>query len=209
LNPLLVSIIAQTPQILSATATSEDIDKINSSLIDSVRFEFVKRGVIGRTSKPDTAFHTIDTVVQNESDAEKLFKSDQQLVEYILAVKNSKHYHQLKYLSSQYLSSVLKLRFILNPFSFLFLLAGESKYHLVWETLNSEEATYVWHFDKTTEALRAGLKDVDIVLKEIKETGKQDYLKKEHANFGRVLHDYSDAKSGFVSWKGILEETLL
>jgi superfamily II DNA or RNA helicase len=195
-------------EILSATATSEDIDKINSSLIDSVRFEFVKRGVIGYTGKPDTALHTIDTVVQNQSGAEKLFKSDQQLVDDILAVKNSKHYHQLKYLSSQHLSSVLMLRFILNPFSFLFLLAGESKYHLVWETLNSEEATYVWHFNKTTEALRAGLKDVDAVLKEIKVTGKQDYLKKDHANFSRVLHDYSDAKSGFVSWKGILEEKL-
>lgn len=195
-------------EILSATATSEDIDKINSSLIDSVRFEFVKRGVIGYTGKPDTALHTIDPVVQNQSGAEKLFKSDQQLVDDILAVKNSKHYHQLKYLSSQHLSSVLKLRFILNPFSFLFLLAGESKYHLVWETLNSEEATYIWHFDKTTEALRAGLKDVDVVLKEIREIGKQDYLKKEHVNFSRILHDYSDAKSGFVSWKGMLEEKL-
>lgn len=195
-------------EILLATATSEDIDKINSSLIDSVRFEFAKRKVIGYTGKPDTALHTIDTVVQNQAGVEKLFKSDQQLVDDILAVKNSKHYHQLKYLSSQHLSSVLKLRFILNPFSFLFLLAGESKYHLVWETLNSEEATCVWHFDKTTDALRAGLKEVDAVLKEIKETGKHDYLKKDHANFSRVLHDYSDAKSGFVSWKGMLEEKL-
>jgi hypothetical protein len=50
---------------------------------------------------------------------------------------------------------------------------------------------------------------VDAVLKEIKETGKQDYLKKDHANFSRVMHDYADAKSGFVSWKGMLEEKLL
>ena len=104
---------------------------------------------------------------------------------------------------------VLKLRFILNPFSFLFLLAGELKYHLVWETLNSEEATYIWHFDKSTDALRAGLKEVDVVLKEIKETGKQDYLKKEHANFSRIMHDYSDAKSGFVTWKGMLEGKII
>jgi hypothetical protein len=196
-------------EILSATALSEDIDQINSRIIDSVRFEFVKRGVIGYTGKPDTALHTVDTVLQSPVGTGRLIESDQQLVDDILAVKNSKHFHQLKYLSSQHLSQVLKLRFILNPFSFLFLLAGESKYHLVWETLNSEEATYFWHFDKNTEALRAGLKEVDAVLKEIKETGKQDYLKKDHHNFSRIMHDYSDDKSGFVSWKGMLEMRLV
>lgn len=196
-------------EIVSATALSEDIDQINSRIIDSVRFEFVKRGVIGYNGKTDNTLHTIDTILKSPTGTGKLFESDQQLVDDILAVKNSKHYHQLKYLSSQHLSQVLKLRFILNPFSFLFLLAGESEYHLVWETLNSEEATYVWHFTKNTEALRAGLKEVDAVLKEIKETGKQDYLKKDHENFSRIMHDYSDNKSGFVSWKGILEEKLI
>lgn len=196
-------------EILSATALSEDIDQINHSIIDNVRFEFVKRGVIGYTGKPDTALHTVDTVLQSPVGTGKLFESDQQLVDDILAVKKSKHFHQLKYLSSQHLSQVLKLRFILNPFSFLFLLAGESKYHLVWETLNSEEATYIWHFDKNTEALRLGLKEVDAILKEIRETGKQDYLKKDHHNFSRIMHDYSDDNSGFVSWKGMLEMQLV
>jgi hypothetical protein len=58
------------------------------------------------------------------------------------------------------------------------------------------------------EALRTGLKEVDAVLNEKKATGKQDYLKKEHDNFSRVLHNYSDAKSGFVSWKWMLEVIL-
>ncbi len=87
-------------------------------------------------------------------------------------------------------------------------MAGESKYHLVWEALNSEVATYVWHFDKTTESLRAGLKEVDIFLKEIKETGKQDYLKKDNNNLSRIMHGYSDVKSGFVIWKCFLEQEL-
>jgi len=85
---------------------------------------------------------------------------------------------------------------------------GEKKYHLVWETLNSEEATYIWHFEKTTEALRLGLKKVEFILKDIKETGKQDYLKNDHADFSRIMHDYSDDKSGFVNWKGKLESYL-
>lgn len=198
-------------EIFSATAVSEDIEKINSSIVDSVRFEFVKRRIVnfnGNTG--DAALNTIDTMLISEKGLDKVFfKSDQDVIDNILSVKDSKHYQQLKYLSTQHLSSVLKLRFILNPFSFLFLLSGATKYHLIWETLNSEEATYIWHFDKNTESLRTGLSQVDAILKEIQATGKQDYLKKEHDNFSRVMHDYSDAKNGFVSWKGMLEEKMV
>jgi len=67
----------------------------------------------------------------------KIFHSEQELMDDILNIKNSKHYHQLKYLSAQHLSSVLKIRSVLNPFSFLFLLAGDKNYHIVWETLTS------------------------------------------------------------------------
>ena len=91
---------------------------------------------------------------------------------------------------------------------FLFLLAGDKKYHLVWETLNSEEATYIWYFEKSMDALRQGLKEIELILNEIKATSKQDYLRKEHDNFSRVIHDYADVKSGFIAWKGMLEEKL-
>ena len=60
------------------------------------------------------------------------------------------------------------MRFIINPFSFLFLLGGEKRYHVVWETLNSEEATYLWHFAKSIDALRTGLKEIEDILKESK-----------------------------------------
>ncbi len=205
-----LEILYTDKEILSVNAVSEDIDKINSCLIDTVRFEFVKKGFTNYSSKTKTtALNTIDVILEDNKEARKIFKSDQQIVDDILSVKNSRHYHQLKYLSTQHLSQVLKLRFILNPFSFLFLLNGETKYHLVWETLNSEEATYIWHFDKKIEALRIGLKEIDRILKEIKQTGKQDYLKKDHPDFSRVMHNYSDDKSGFVSWKGMLENCLI
>jgi superfamily II DNA or RNA helicase len=196
--------------IISVTATSEDIDKINNSIIDSVRFEFVKREIVSFKGKPgDTnIINTIDNLITDKGTT-KLFNTEQGIIDDILSVKNSKHYHQLKYLSAQHLSSVLKIRFILQPFSFLFLLVGEKQYHIVWETLYSEEATYIWHFEKTMDALRNGLKELEIILNEIKATSKIDYLKKEHDNFSRVMHDYSDAKSGFVVWKGAMEEKLV
>jgi hypothetical protein len=87
-------------------------------------------------------------------------------------------------------------------------LAGDKNYHIVWETLNSEEATYIWHFEKSIDALRKGLNEIEDILNDIKSTSKQEYLKKEHSNFSRIVHDYSDVKKGFVLWKGMLEQLL-
>jgi superfamily II DNA or RNA helicase len=198
-------------EIISATANSEDIDKINSSVIDSIRFEFVKKEILTFKGKAENSLvlNTVDNLLnQQKYKIENIYKSAQELIDDILNIKNSKHYPQLKYLSAQHLSSVLKIRFILNPFSFLFLLAGDKKYHLVWETLNSEEATYIWHFEKSMDALRQGLKEIELILNKIKATSKQEYLKKDHDNFSRIMHDYTDPKSGFVAWKGMLEKRL-
>ena len=56
------------------------------------------------------------------------------------------------------------------------------------------------------DALRKGLTEIETILTKIKTTGKQDYLSKDHDNFSQVMHDYSDVKSGFTVWKGMMEE---
>lgn len=197
-------------QILSVTAFSEDINKINSGIIDSVRFEFVKKKILPSKGRNDESpiLNTSDVLLDQPA-LKKMFKSDRDLIDDILSVKDSKHYHHLKYLAAQHLSSVLKIRFVLHPFSFLFLLQGEKKYHIVWETLNSEEATYIWHFEKTMDALRNGLSEIEGVLNEIRNSGKQDYLNRDHPNFSRIIHDYSAAQRGFVVWKSFLEQRLI
>jgi superfamily II DNA or RNA helicase len=197
-------------QILSAIASSEDINRINSSIIDSVRFEFVKKRILPFKGHNDESpiLNTTDTLLDQPL-LKEIFKSDKDLIDDILNIKDTKHYHHLKFLTAQHLSSVLKIRFVLQPFSFLFLLQGDKKYYMVWETLNSEEATYIWHFEKTMDALRTGLKEIEDVLTEMRNTGKQDYLKRNHPNFSRVIHDYSGAKQGFTAWKGLLEQRLV
>ena len=87
-------------------------------------------------------------------------------------------------------------------------MAGNNKYHVIWETLDSEEATYIWHFDRSIEALRKGLSEIEEILKKIKATSKLDYLRNDHPNFSRIIHEYGDVRKGFVSWKGVLEERL-
>lgn len=199
-------------EIVNVSASSEDINKINSSIIDNVRFEFVKREMLTFKGNPEgsSALNTLEDLLPKEKNVVgKIFKSEGDLIDDLLKIKNSKHYYQLKYLSSQHLSSVLKIRFVLTPFSFLFLLDGNKKYHIIWETLNSEEATYIWHFEKSMDALRQGLKEIETILQEIKVTGKPDFLRKGHNNFSRIVHDYTDAKNGFTVWKGTLEERLV
>ncbi len=75
--------------------------------------------------------------------------------------------------------------------------------------MDSEEATYIWHIQKTHEALRNAIAEIEIILNEIKQTGKQNFLEKESNNFSRIVHNYSDAKKGFITWKSILEERLI
>jgi hypothetical protein len=201
--------IRYTPnQIISATAKSEDIDNINAHMIDSMRFQFVKREILKGKATNESSLHTMDHLLSSNKEAKKMFSSEKALIDDILSVKNSKHYLPLKYLSSKHEASVLKVRFALQPFSFLFLLSGENKYHIVWETLDTEEATYIWHISRTREALRIALNEIEIILNSIKETGRQNFLEKDKGSFSRIVHDYSDAKKGFVVWKGLLEERI-
>jgi hypothetical protein len=75
--------------------------------------------------------------------------------------------------------------------------------------LDSEEATYIWHTQKTREALRTAIAEIEIIMNKINRTGRQNFLEKEPNNFSRIVHDYSDAKKGFITWKGVLEERMI
>lgn len=79
-----------------------------------------------------------DTFYENE----KKFFND------LLNVTDTKHYKHLRFLSSKHFHKTMKLRFVHKPFSFIFLLEGNKNYHIVWEVLDTKEATYVSHIKK-------------------------------------------------------------
>jgi|SRR5450432_56149 len=197
--------------VMSFSAKSEDVSSINATIIESVQFEFVKKRILKTNDESflGKANTVEDLMGQYQSTYGNMYSSEQDLISDILNIKKTKHFLQLKWLSSKHDGKVLKLRFVLQPFSFLFLLSGENKYHVVWETLDTEEATYIWHAEKTREALRKTLTDIEIIIGEIKRNGRQQFLEKETVNFSRVLHDYSDTKKGFISWKGLMEERIV
>lgn len=138
-----------------------------------------------------------------------MFSSGEDLLNDLLKNKQVKHYQQLRYLASKHNGETLKLRFVLNPFSFVFLLSGNDQYHIILETLDTEEATYIWHLDKSYQILSQKLKSIDQDLNIIKNHGRQMFLESQPKDFSRVMHDYSEERKGFIVWKNLLEERLI
>ncbi len=189
------------------TASSHDLTKINREIIDSVKFQFVSKGIFGKTIQGDENLLDLNQV-QDEQKL-PLYGSEKELLNDILKNKNVKHHRQLVYLSQKHESNILKLRFVLFPFSFVFLLSGKQQYHVVWETLDTEEATYIWHTDKNITSLKNKLKQIDSYIGKIRTTGRQEYLGSQTDGFRRIVHDYSDERKGFIIWKDLLEEKLI
>ena len=73
---------------------------------------------------------------------------------------------------------------------------------------DTEEATYIWHFDKNISSLKEHLASIDSALNTIRNQGRQFYLESKPVNFSRIIHDYSDDRKGFIQWKDELEEKL-
>ena len=191
---------------MSQLATSTDLERINNEIIESVKFSFISKNILGKIKK-DAESNLLDiTQIQDSRKGEpSLYESGDELLEDILKGKNFKHRQQLMYLAQKHDSQTLKIRFVLSPFSFIFLLSGEEQFHIVLETLDTEEATYVWHIPKDIQTLKIKLKEIDQQLSIIKNNGRQVFLETQPNNFNRILHDYSDDKKGFIVWKGLLE----
>ena len=136
------------------------------------------------------------------------FGSEEALLEYALKNKKAMHYKQLRFLAEKHQGAILKLRFVLNPFAFLFLLEGKELFHIVLETFNTEEATYVWHLEKNRELLPENLTAIDEDLATIRNKGRQAFLAAPPKNFSRIIHNYSNERKGFILWRDMLEEKL-
>ena len=193
-------------KLMSQLATSIDLERINNEIIESVKFTFILKDILGKSNKDiKSNFLDIAQIQDSRQGEASLYQSGDELLEDILKGKNFKHRQQLMYLAQKHDSQTLKIRFVLSPFSFVFLLAGEEQFHIILETLDTEEATYVWHIPKDIETLKTKLKEIDQQLSLIKNNGRQFFLETQPDNFNRILHDYSDDKKGFIVWKGLLE----
>lgn len=196
-------------KLVSQIATSNDIERIDQELIDGVKFKFITKDIMEGSVMPRENENILDL---NQIQSNKPFYgSAKELLDNIVKHKKVKHYKQLIYLSEKHADYLLKIRFVLNPFSFsfLFLLMGDKEHHIVLETLDTEEATYMWHFNKDVDSLQSNLKEIDDHLSIICNKGRQAFIEMNPKNFSRIVHDYTDEKRGFIIWKGLLEERLI
>jgi superfamily II DNA or RNA helicase len=196
----------ENSKLVSQLATSADIVKINREVIEGVKFKFITKSFFGQKQITE---ENLLTATQLQNGKQQLYSDEQHLLDDILKSKDFKHSQQLRFLANRHEGTYLKIRFVLSPFSFIFLLSGEQQFHIIFETLDTEEATYLWHTDKNKQALLSKVKEIDQQLNIIRNKGRQAFLETNPGSFSRILHDYSDKKKGFVIWKDLLEEQIL
>ncbi len=83
------------------------------------------------------------------------YKTGESLLDDLLKDKKVKHHRHLRYLAPKREGSILKLRFVLNPFAFAFLLAGKEQYHftrLIHDYRDERKGFVVWK-DRLEERL--------------------------------------------------------
>ena len=200
----------QNDKLISQIATSPDLEQINREIIESVKFRFNEKRIIGGEYFQNKGENLLDLQqLQEDQNGVQLYKSEEELLNTLLFNENVKHYKQLRYLASNHEASILKIRFILNPFSFVFLLKGIEQYHFVLETLDTKEATYIWHVERINPDLSENLKIINRDLNFIKNKGRQIFLENQPNNFSRIIHDYSEIRKGFILWRNLLEERLV
>jgi hypothetical protein len=208
-----VEIEIDSKENISTKTKSPDISRIDNKVIQSVKFEILKS--LNKTEKNvednksiKTMDELFDTLTEKKVKANLFYKNENQLFEDLLKISDTKHYKHLRYLSSKHAHSILPLRFVFKPFSFIFLVEGKYKYHIVWETLNTAEATYIWQVEKDLSKLNQALKKIEGIISEIKMQGKLAYVDKKEDGFKRIYHDYSEDIDGFTKWKDELKSLL-
>jgi hypothetical protein len=197
----------ENDKLISQLATSVDVEKINREVIEGVKFAFVSKNIIGKQLLQNENLLDINQLQGEKGNS--LYSSGEELLEDVLKKGNYKHQKHLQFLSQRHDRSTLKIRFVLSPFSFVFLLTGKEQFHIVLETLDTEEATYLWHFPKDNLIVKTKLKEIDGQLSIIRNKGRQAFLENQPANFSRIMHDYTDDKRGFIIWKDLLEEQIV
>lgn len=192
-------------KLVSQSVISEDIRSITKEVIDNVRFQFVSKTILS-SQVPERKENLLD-ITQVQSILQ-VNETGEDLLEVLLKNKQFRHHKQLRYLAARHSGNIMRMRFVLRPFSFVFLITGTKRYHIILETLDTKEATYMWHFPNNFSNLPQKLKEIDGHLQIIRDQGRQVFLSSNPGNFSRILHDYSNEPKGFIVWKDLLEEQL-
>lgn len=200
-------------RVTKQSATSPEIERITEDTLRRINEKLVE-GIINPRGEIDSGHvllkleELISAVTGEETDTGIFYEEPQELLEDVIRKVETKHLNHLGYLSRKHLHNVTQLRFVLKPFSYVFLLESRLFYHLIWETHNTEEATYIWRMSKDSNEVEQHMTRVEGIISTIKANRKSDYIRSAPDGFNRVIHDYSDPVAGFKKWKTEIEEIL-
>lgn len=193
-------------EIDSVSATSEEINKITKAFIEEVKIEMLrvagKKEVLGE-NQLFTIQEYLETFV--DENPQQVFKDENDFIETLLKKPGTKHHPHLRWLSSKHRHDLEKLRLVHKPFSYVFLLDSINNFYIVWETLDTEEATFIWKFRKEAMLTEQILAETNKALNLIAKNGRNKYRALQENNFGRLVHDYQGPQGGFKSWKEKME----
>lgn len=205
-----VPVISTTDgEIDSVTATSQEINKITRDFIEEVKIEMLRVAGKKEVSGENQLF-TMEEYLETfvDENIQQVFKDENDFLETVLKKPGTKHHPHLRWLSSKHRHGLEKLRLVHKPFSYIFLLDSTDNFYIIWETLDTEEATYIWKFKKDTMTTDQILGEINKAINLITKEGRNEYRQRLETNFGRVFHDYFDPQRGFKIWKEQIEQII-
>lgn len=107
-------------KLVSQLAISQDVERINKEVVEGLKFQFLNNILSGRSSGQQNIISS-DELQQNAT----VYENAEDLLEHILKSRNYKHSQYIQFLAEQHEGKIMKIRFVLQPFSFVFLLSGE------------------------------------------------------------------------------------
>lgn len=209
-------------QILSKSAKSKTLNRIDEALIETVKFQrslgFTKKPLLNAPDK--SLFGAEDFFDGNQEDpsAGNVFgQSPEDLMNDLLNAKDVRNKRNIQYLA-RLQSPSLPLKFTQHPdFGFLFFIEGQSQHHFAWELLDSH-ATYLWSFEKETSSIPQQYARIEAILSKLRIMKREPYKRayKEGLIDSDLVfialhhsHKNSSLVDSFPRWRHALMEKLV
>lgn len=189
-------------EILSKTAQFVPDNPFDFSVIERVSDCLVEDTILNS----DEPISLVDDKLKAVVDLTENHLTFDGLLDTLHRLKKSKHYHHLRHLSSLHEADMFRLQMTGKPVSFIFVAKGPLHYHLVWETYETEEATYVWQLlSGDSQSRRQEMTEIIDKIKWLREKNKMQYRKSAPGNFHYIEHDYAAEDGGLLNWKTALD----
>ena len=200
-----IAVEAVDSEIRSAAASFSKPDLFSAEMIEKVEDLVIQGSILTSEEEIVLVEDKLREIPMLDNENQNL----EGLLERMGRTKKSKHYYHLRHLSARHEGDVFRLRMTGNPVSFIFVLKGRAYFHLIWETYETEEATYVWRLmSEDSGARRDEIGELLDKIKWLRMKNKHEYIRSKPRNFARIEHDYSQADGGMQKWTRELDECL-